>query len=87
MTTADRVFDILINNLPEDGESENTFWSCPEADEILCRTRYQMNHFFDLLCSLGADIDSLDIGYYDPVRDEEIGATDGRTGYYFVRRN
>ena len=86
MTTADRVFKILIENLPEDGQSENTFWACPEAGEILCNSELRANSFYKLLCALGAD-DYAETGYYDPIRDEEIGATDGRTGYYFVRLN
>lgn len=85
MTTADRVFDILLKNLPEDGESNNNFWSCPEAGEILCKNAYTMIRFRNLLYGLGADPDEIETGYYDPVQDEKSGCTDGRTGYYFIK--
>lgn len=83
MTTADKLLNILMHNLPEDGESDNEIWACPEAWEILCRSKGAAWHLCELLRCLGAK--TAYRGYYDPERDMALGTTDGRTGYYVVR--
>ena len=61
-------------------------WYYADADEILCRSEDMAEMIANILEAISGERVA-ETGYYDPEIDEQDGSTDGRTGWYFVRRD
>lgn len=83
----ENVWDEFVKYLPTEQDWANhsvDVWYYADADEILCLTEELMIRITDMIEGISGEHEA-ENGYYDPVVDEEIGATDGRTGWYFIR--
>ena len=77
------IWSYLITSLRNNENNKHGYWT--DGEQILCKTEEEANIVANFLEDLGFDY--LNIGYYDPVEDEQEGCVDDHTGYWYINNN